>query len=139
MLPIKNPAVSKKFASYPEPFKSKLLFLRQLVIDTARQTEGVGDIEETLKWGEPSYLVKNGSTLRIDYKESSPNQYALYFHCQTKLVDTFKELYRDKFNFEGNRAIIFFEDDDIPTTELKHCITLTLTYHREKHLPLLGA
>ncbi|QPJ61010.1 MAG: DUF1801 domain-containing protein [Candidatus Nitronauta litoralis] len=139
MKAIKNSIVYQKFKSYPEPFQSKLLFLRQLVFDTVQEAEGIENLEETLKWGEPSYISNSGSTLRMDYKKSKPNQYALYFHCQTKLVDTFKELYCDKFNFEGNRAIIFNEDDEIPIKEIKHCIAMTLTYHRIKHLPLLGA
>ena len=79
------------------------------------------------------------STIRIDWKESKPNQYAMYFHCQTKLVDTFKELYKHVFQFEGNRAILFGLDDRIPENELRHCIFLALTYHRVKHLPMLGA
>jgi len=60
------------------------------------------------------------------------------FHCRTRLVDTFKELYRDIFKYEGNRAIVIDEDDEIATNELKHCISLSLTYHRRKHLPVLG-
>lgn len=62
----------------------------------------------------------------------------MYFHCKTKLVDTFKELYQDVFKFEGNRAIIFNEADEIPIKELKHCIALSLTHHNRKHLPMLG-
>ena len=62
----------------------------------------------------------------------------MYFHCKTKLIDTFRELYRDKFKFEGDRAIVFDEDDDIPIEELKHCIALAMTYHSRKHLPMLG-
>ena len=70
--------------------------LRNLVIQTASEVEGLEKLEETLKWGEPSYMTRNGSTIRMDWKESRPDEYAMYFHCQTKLVDTFKELYRDK-------------------------------------------
>jgi hypothetical protein len=62
----------------------------------------------------------------------------MYFHCKTRLVDTFKVLYADSFHFEGNRAIIFNVDDKIPIEALKHCITLSLTYHHRKNLPLLG-
>jgi len=87
--------------------RNKLLFLRQLILDTAAELDAVGAVEETLKWGEPSYITKSGSTIRIDWKRSNPKQYAMYFHCKTKLVDTFKELYRDQFKFEGNRAIVF--------------------------------
>lgn len=135
---IKNAAVAEFFDSYPKHMRKKLLFLRQLVIETASETEGISTVEETLKWGEPSYLTKSGSTIRIDWKKAKPHQYAMYFHCQTKLVDTFKELYRDKFKFEGNRAIVFNENEDIPVDELKHCILLSLTYHSRKHLPMLG-
>ena len=135
---IKDPEVMAKFNSYPKPMRKKLMLLRQLVLDTASEIEGVNTLEETLKWGEPSYLTKSGSTIRMDWKKSKPDQYAMYFHCKTKLVDTFKEIYRDKFKFEGNRAIVFDESDEIPINELKHCISLSLTYHHRKHLPMLG-
>lgn len=135
---IKNTEVAEIFRHYPERLRQKLLFLRQLILETASETEGVGAVEETLKWGEPSYVSKGGSTVRMDWKEKNPHQYAMYFHCKTKLVDTFKELYSDKFRFEGNRAIVFHEGDEIPIEELKHCIALSLTYHSRKHLPMLG-
>ncbi len=130
--------VLEKFQSYPKHIRKKLLFLRQLVINAAAELDGVGELEETLKWGEPSYIARTGSAIRMDWKKSNPNQYVIYFNCKTKLVDTFKELYRDKFTFEGNRAIIFHEDDIIPVEALKHCIALSLLYHKIKHLPMLG-
>lgn len=133
-----NPEVAAVFKLYPKHIRQKLQFLRQLVLDTASETEGVGFVEETLKWGEPSYVSKGGSTIRMDWKDKYPHQYAVYFHCKTRLVDTFKELYRDKFKFDGNRAIVFNEGDEIPIEELKHCIELSLTYHSRKHLPMLG-
>ena len=136
---IENKAVAEVFNKYPKEIRKKLLRLRQLVLDTAEETDGVNEIEETLKWGEPSYLVKGGSTIRMDWKESKPNEYALYFNCKTKLADTFKELYQNKLNIEGNRAIIFNEKEEIPIKEIKHCISLALTYHSIKHLPMLGA
>ena len=135
---IQNTEVLKIFAGYPESMRHKLLFLRQLILETAQENEGISPLEEAVKWGEPSYLSKSGSTIRMNWKESVPEQYFLYFHCKTKLVDTFKELYGDLFKFEGNRAIVFNENDEIPINELKHCISLSLTYHRIKHLPMLG-
>lgn len=109
--------------------------LRQLVFETVGKTEGVETVEVTLKWGEPGYIAENGSTVRMDRKERSPKHYAMYFHCTTTLVDTFRELYRDTFTFEGNRAIIFHEDEEIPADQLKHCIALMLIYHDRKYLP----
>lgn len=135
----KNPEVDSKFQEYPKEIESKLNYLRSLIIETATENDGIVEIEETLKWGEPSYLTKHGSTLRMDWKEKSPEQYAIYFKCTSKLVPTFKTLYKGKFKFENNRAIIFRLDDSIPETELKHCISMALTYHKIKHLPLLGA
>jgi hypothetical protein len=113
--------------------------LRELVIQTAREIEDLEILEETLKWGEPSYITKNGSTIRMDWKESKPDEYAMYFHCQTKLFDTFRELYRDQFKFEGNRALVFKCDENVAVNELRHCISIALNYHKVKHLPLLGA
>lgn len=135
---IKNPDVAEVFNNYPEHIRRKMVFLRQLILDTAAETERVSTVNETLKWGEPSYRAKGGSTIRMDWKSSKPDQYFMYFHCKTRLVDTFKELYRDKLKFEGNRAIVFNEDDEVPVDELIHCISLSLTYHRRKHLPMLG-
>lgn len=130
--------VAEKFNSYPDQMREKLIFLRQLILDTAAEIEDVHELEETLKWGEPSYITKHGSTIRIDWKESKPDQYAMYFHCKTRLVDTFKERYGSQFKFEGNRAIVFYADDSIPVEALKHCILLSLKYHQLKHLPMLG-
>lgn len=135
---IENPQVAEKFDTYPEPMRERLLFLRQLILESAAEMDDIGEVEETLKWGEPSYLTKPGSTIRIDWKESAPEQYAIYFHCRTTLIETYRELYGDQFSFDGNRAIIFGEGDEIPIDALKHCISLALVYHRVKHLPLLG-
>lgn len=136
---IKNQKVLKKFQSYPKDIRQKLVRLRQLIFDVASDAAEIGELEESLKWGEPSYITDGGSTVRIDWKESTPQKYAMYFNCNTKLVSTFKKIYTDKFIFEGNRAIVFNRKDKVPTKELKHCIALSLQYHKIKHLPMLGA
>ena len=109
--------------------------LRKLIFDVAHETEGVGELEETLKWGQPSYLTKkskSGSTIRIGREKKTVGDYAIYFKCQTSLVATFKELYKNKFRYEGNRAILFWVTDKIPVRELRHCIEIALTYHLTK-------
>ena len=132
---IKIPEVAAVFQSYPTAIRIKLLYLRQLILDTAASTEGFGEIEETLKWGEPSYLTpktKSGSTIRIAWKESQKDQYAMYFKCTANLVEAFKERYPTEFEYGGNRSIIFNIDDETTVEELKSCIALALTYHRNK-------
>ncbi|RTE54320.1 DUF1801 domain-containing protein [Arenibacter aquaticus] len=136
---ISDPKVKTVFNNYPTVVRKQLNNLRKLVLETAAEIEEVKKLEETLKWGEPSYLTKYGSTIRMDWKEKNPDQFAIYFKCTSKLVPTFKTIYGDKFNFEGNRAIVFKLQDKIPEAELKHCISLALTYHKVKHMPLLGA
>ena len=133
-----NPEVESVFRNYPDSVRNKLLMLRELIIETAEEIDEITSLEETLKWGEPSYLVKNGSTIRIDWKSKSPNQYAMYFKCTSRLVETFKMIFKNTFNFEGNRAIVFKLDDKIPANKLKDCITAALRYHKVKHLPTLG-
>ena len=125
-------AIEAIFMAYPKPVRTKLLALRRLIFDTAKSTNGVGPLEETLKWGQPSYLTsktRSGSTVRIDHVKSVANQYAVYFHCQTDLVAIFRELYPEKFRFGGNRSILFSADDVIDKPALRHCLALALTYH----------
>jgi Domain of unknown function (DU1801) len=132
---LSDPAVDAVFDAYPKPLKAKLLALRRLIFDTAKTTKGVGALQETLKWGQPSYLTpetKSGSTIRIDQVKSTAGQYALYFHCQTDLVETFRELYPREFSYGGNRSILLNAQDEIPEAALRHCVALALTYHLNK-------
>ena len=138
MTTFSDDAVKEKFASYPSNVRNKLLALRRLIYTVARE-ESVANITETLKWGEPSYIASQGSTIRMDWKPKSPEQYALYFNCNTSLVETFKELYGNTFTYEGNRAIVFGLQDRIPLNALRHCLFLSLHYKKLKHLPLLGS
>lgn len=130
-----NRLVEKKFFSYPKDIHKKMMQIRQLIFKIAKETPEVGKLEETLKWGEPSYVTsetKSGSTIRVDSKQSKPDYFAVYFNCKTTLVDTFKEMYGDIFQYEGNRSIVFHKDDKIPLVELSNCILMALTYHISK-------
>lgn len=135
---IHNPAVADVFTQYPPDMRKKLLFLRTLILETAAEL-GIDELEETLKWGEPSYIAKQGSAIRMDWKARDQEHYALYFNCNTSLVKTFEALYGHLFCYDGNRAIVFTRMELIPVKQLKHCIGLALQYHRIKHLPLLGS
>lgn len=126
--------MARAFESYPRPMRRKLLALRALILRTAAATEGVGELEETLKWGEPAYVTaqsKSGSTVRIGWKASRPSEYAMYFHCRTDLVGTFKAWFPRRLRFEGNRAIIFNQADAIPADLVASCIAEALTYRRK--------
>jgi Domain of unknown function (DU1801) len=122
-------------ASYSPKVGAMLNQMRQLVLDAAAKTNGVGKIEEALRWNQPSFLTPetgSGSTIRIDGLRNDPDKCAMYFHCQSGLIDTFKELYGKGLTYEGNRAIIFDVKDELPTETLSHCISLALTHHLRK-------
>ncbi len=104
-----NISVASVFKAYPPGIRAKLMALRELVFDTAEKTPAVGRLTETLKWGQPSYLTQetgSGTTVRIDRLKAADG-YAAYFHCQSGLVEQFRELYPDTFTYEGKRAIVF--------------------------------
>lgn len=133
-----NPEVETVFNNYPNSARTKMLFLRKLVIETAKEIDEISELEETLKWGEPSYLTKTGSTIRMDWKSKFPDQYAMYFQCTSRLIETFKMIFKNTFEFEGKRAIVFGLENETPVEELKYCIKAALIYHKVKHLPTLG-
>ena len=135
---ITHPDVELIFNNYPDFVRQQMLDLRGLIIETAQETEAITTLEEALRWGEPSYLTNIGSTIRMDWKQKTPDQYALYFQCTSKLIKTFRALFKNTFDFEGKRAIVFKLEDKVPMDELKYCIRAALIYHKVKHLPTLG-
>ena len=123
--------VAALFKAYPAGLRARLMALRELVFDVASRTEGVGHLTETLKWGQPSYLPEetgSGTTVRID-RLKDRDGYAIYFHCQSGLVDAFRVIYPDTFAYQGNRAIVFATRDRVAVRALGHCIGLALNHH----------
>jgi len=125
--------VAAVFDAYPAAQRAALLELRRLILTAAAEADV--DLVETLKWGQPSYLpakARVGTTVRIDALKGSADGYAMYIHCQTTLLDSYRHLYPDDFTFEGQRALTFRTGRPPPEPALKHCIALALTYHRAK-------
>ncbi len=131
-----DPDVAAVFAAYKDSVRPSLVALRSLVLDTARFTDGVGPLEETLKWGQPAYLTtqtRSGSTIRLGALDATArHDYAMYFICHTNLVDGFEDTFGDAFVYERNRALLFSVDEELPADELRECVARALTYHRNK-------
>jgi hypothetical protein len=130
-----DPNVEQAFDALPDTARAGLLVLRSLIFEAAANNEAVGRVEETLKWGQPSYLTpetKSGSTIRLGVPKSPEHDYALFVHCQTDLTRQFETNYPGEFDFEGTRALLFKADEPIPADALRHCIGMALTYHRRK-------
>ena len=129
--PFSDPQVAAIFANWPQRERSQLLALRALVF-AAATASGAGALVETLKWGEPAWhplAPRTGTTVRLNRLRGKPGACALYVPCQTNLIDTFRDLYGDRLQFEGRRAILFGPDDPLPVEEVQHCIALALTCH----------
>ena len=124
-MPKKDPRIDTHIKNAAPFAKPILNHLRRII------HKSCPEVEETLKWGQPSYLTpetKSGSTIRIDQVKPDAGQVAVYFHCQTNLVETFRELY-PKLTYSGNRAILLDASGKLPEAELRHCVGLALTYH----------
>lgn len=132
-----NQSIKQKFDTYPVEASVVIQELRALIYQVAEKHQ-LGDVTESLKWGEPSYSVVGGSPIRIDWKPRSPNSVSLFFNCKTNLVDTFREIYADSLKLIGNRELCLEIAAPLPKNKLSHCILLAQTYHKIKSLPLLG-
>lgn len=124
--------VQIRFDTYSTDIKAKLIQLRTLIVDVAQQHPSIGVLEETVKWGQVSYLTthsQSGTTVRID--QFSKNEVALFVHCQTTLIDECRGLF-PMLKFSGNRGIIIPINEPTPENDLRICIELALTYKLRK-------
>lgn len=132
--PAPVPAVAAVLAGKRAPARKALVALRGLIYETAAATAGVGPLVETLKWGQPSYLTEesgSGTTVRIDTVPGDPERVAVFVHCQTSLVERYRELYPE-LDYEGDRAVRFPVAAPLPSDEIRHLVALALTYHQRK-------
>ncbi|MEL6693107.1 MAG: DUF1801 domain-containing protein [Pseudomonadota bacterium] len=130
-------SVADAMNACPQSARACLDALRALIFETAAATPGVGEIEETLKWGQPSYLThrpKSGTTIRLGWDEAG-TRISLFVHCQTSLVDAWRDRYGDMLTLIGNREIALPTDQPLPRAALQHCIAMALTYHLRKTAP----
>jgi hypothetical protein len=127
-----SPEVAAAFDAFAPAQRSTLLALRDVVLDTAAAHPGVGEIEESLKWGEPAYRpirARTGTTVRLGVSPKSPDACAIFVNCKATLLATYRDLYPDSFAFEGDRALIVPAGGLLPVEAVGHCVTLALTYH----------
>lgn len=127
--------LQQKFDSYPKHIKPLMLSLKNLILEVAANSDGVGEIEETLKWGEPAFIpskTKSGTTVRIDWKAKNPEQLGIYVSCSTSLIESYRSLFEDELIFEGKRAIYLSIHEPIPIKPLKICFQMALRYHIDK-------
>ncbi|MDG1707640.1 MAG: DUF1801 domain-containing protein [Emcibacteraceae bacterium] len=128
---LKNNLLTEAYGNISYVVYEKLLCIRTLIYEQAETLSNVGNIREELKWGQPSYSSdnKSGTPIRLGVEKKNPNHYGLFVNCSTTLIEDIKHIYGDVFKYDGNRAVLFTEKDDLPIKELRHIIDMALTYH----------
>lgn len=133
--PFTDPAIQAIFDAFPADVRRRMLELRALIFSTADELAGVGAVEETLRWAEPTYLTpvsKSGTMIRLNSKDPDGRRVGLYVHCQTDLVETFRARHGEQLVYEGKRAVLVDVDGALPREALRDCIALALTYRVRK-------
>jgi hypothetical protein len=120
-----TPEVRAVFDSFPEPARAGLLSLRDLIFQVAGNTP----VTESLKWGQPAYRTPKGSTLRLGVPKTGG--FALYTHCATNIIETYRTHAGLDARFEGNRAVLFTDMTEIKDS-LRLMIAHALTYHDKR-------
>ena len=121
--------VLQAFDSYPELARGTLLDVRELIFDVKNKDPDIGELQEALRWGELSFITdkpKTGSMIRLALTKSG--EPALFFHCGTSLIETFRAQYSHIFEFEKNRAMILVSPVEDTFSEISHCIKQALRY-----------
>ncbi|MDF1735868.1 MAG: DUF1801 domain-containing protein [Minwuia sp.] len=128
---ITDPGVRAAFDAFPDAFHQPLHDLRRLILETAEDDPRVGPLQETLKWGQPSWLPARprvGTTIRLGTDRAGAHL-ALFFHCQTSVIRDFRSGPGKDMRFDGNRAILLDPGAPLPRELLRLPIRHALTYH----------
>jgi hypothetical protein len=126
-----NEQVQQIFSQYPAAVSSDLESLRALVYEEAEMSS-ITDLQETLKWGEPSYVCKNGSTLRMDWTEKGSDFVSIYVNCNSKVMSLFLDEHPDALQTVGQREIRLPVGKQWPEDAIRSLIHIALNYHRIK-------
>ncbi len=128
--PFASDAVAAAFNAVAGDTRDGMLGLRGLIIETADTLPRIGPLEETLRWGQPAYLTphkKSATTIRLGVPKNG--KFALFVHCQTRLVSDFTDMFPGQDRIEGTRAILFDTPDQIDPVRHGWLIRRALTYH----------
>ncbi len=120
---LKRP-ILQAFEAFPPAEAQVLRDIRALIFSEAERL-GAGQVEEILKWGQPSYRVKEGTPVRLGLLDGAP---AIFVHCQTSIIEEARTVFGPDEAFSGNRALRVTEGLDAA----RHVIGAALTYHRRQ-------
>lgn len=117
--------VAQAFDAFPAGCRRGALRLRRLIFEVSEEVEV--PVTEALRWGQPAYLAPKGTTLRVGAPKLG--SFALFAHCQSRVIPDFRTLFPTEFQYEGNRAVLFDRPEEIQPDRLACLIRHALTYH----------
>lgn len=126
-----SPNVSSAFQKFSPEHRKALLDVRKLIFEVANGDLRIGELEEALRWSEPAYITVNnrtGTTIRLSVEKTS-GMPALFFNCNTTLVEDFRQQFEGLLTYSKNRAVLIDGEDGQFRAALKICIASALTYH----------
>lgn len=121
--------VHDTFQKHPEAVRQTLLQLRELIVQVHADDTELGELQEVLRWNQPTYLTQKpvtGTMIRLGMTKEG--KAAMFFHCGTTLVERFRAQYTHLFEFEGNRGLILVHPVNDTLEELTRCIRQALRY-----------
>ena len=120
--------IQAAFDAHPAPVRARLLDLRARILDIGAALP-IGPIEESLKWGQPSYATpqtKAATPIRLGAtKDGTP---AIFTHCQSGVIGQVRAISPPGVTFDGTRALHLPLDSPPPDDIIDALIRTALTY-----------
>ena len=123
-------AVRAILDAHPAKERARLLAARALVYRVAAADDALGEIVESVKWGQPSYRSTDrhrGTAVRLGVDRRS-GRAGVCFHCGTAMIARCRERFPTAFSFDGKRGLLL--DSDVHEVEetLAACVREALVY-----------
>jgi len=117
------------FQSFDANTRGPLEVARKIILETASELDQIDQMDESLKWGQPSYAPtpKTGTPIRLGVTKSG--EPTLFVHCQTTLVSDLEADNAHGLQTIDNRAVVLPKTDLNAHQGLRNFVKAALTYH----------
>ncbi|SDW21911.1 hypothetical protein [Litoreibacter albidus] len=123
-------AIFQVFASMPADVATTLRAARLDILRAAAASNEVGQLDETMKWGEPAYLTcapKTGTTLRLGL---IGGQAAVMVPCSTAIIDDARAIFGPLPELSGKRGLVLGGQRQV----FNYVVDAALHYHLRKRV-----
>ena len=129
MTPFQNERMAPVFGAFDPEARAALEGLREMIFDVATGLTEVTGVEESLKWGQPSYAPKPKTGTPIRLGVTKGGEATLFVHCQTTLVSDLEADNAHGLRTIDNRAVVLPLEGVADHPGLRGFVRAALTYH----------